>query len=156
MRFDDRINGILLGLLALAIIVLARQIPAVPGTTFGPDLMPTLIGLGMAGAALRIFFLGLRSTTAGPWVDVSDWRGQTRGLVAAFWAIAGAILGILFLNQLGFPIFAVLYALPLMLLLGVRPLLSAIVSVVVALLAFLVFYRVLMVPLPVGPLLFLR
>jgi putative tricarboxylic transport membrane protein len=86
---------------------------------------------------------------------VSDWNGQTRGLVAAAWAIAGTIVGILFFDRLGFPLYAFLFALPLMLLMGARPLMAIIVSLVVALAAFLVFYRLLLVPLPVGPLLFL-
>ena len=156
MRFDDRIIGLLLGLLAFATIYLARQIPAVPGTTYGPELMPTLVGIAMAGAAVRIFYLGLRAATPGPLVDVSDWNGQSRGLVAAAWAIAGTIIGVLFFDKLGFPLYAFLFALPLMLLMRAKPLMAVIVSLVVALAAFLVFSRLLLVPLPVGPLLFLR
>lgn len=156
MQLDDRIIGILLGLLAVATIVLARQIPAVPGTTFGPELMPTLIGVALAGAAGRIFYKGFRVANPGPWLDVSDWHGQTRGLVAAAWSIAGTILALLFFNHIGFPLYAFFFALPLMLLLGAKPLMSVIISLALALVAFVIFSRLLLVPLPVGPLQFLR
>lgn len=156
MRFDDRIVGLLLGLLAIAIIVLARQIPAVPGTTFGPDIMPTLIGLAMAAAAARIFWTGWRTAVPGPLLDVSDWNGQSRGLLCAAWAIGGTLIGIFFLGDIGFPLYGFFFALPLMLLMGARPLVALPVAIAVTAIAYLTFSRLLLVPLPVGPLLFLR
>lgn len=156
MRLDDRIVGLLLGLLATAVILLARQIPAVPGTTFGPDLMPTLIGVAMAGAAARIFWLGWRAASPGPLLDVSDWNGQERGLVCAAWAIGGTLIGIFFLNDIGFPLYSVCFALPLMLLMGARPIVAVPVALVLTLAAYAAFTRLLLVPLPAGPLLFLR
>lgn len=156
MRLDDRITGLLMGLLAIIVIVLSRQIPAVPGTTFGPDLMPTLVGIGLGGAAARIFYTGFRAASPGPWIDVSDWNGQTRGLVCAAWAIAGSLIGILFFNQIGFPLYGFFFALPLMLMMGARPVMAVLVSLAVTAITFLLFYKLLNVPLPVGPLLFLR
>ena len=69
--------------------------------------------------------------------------------------LGGTIAGVLYLQTIGFPLFAFGFALPLMLLMGAKPLMSVIVSAVVALVAFAIFYYLLLVPLPVGPLTFL-
>lgn len=155
MRIDDRILGVGLALLALFIIWQAQMIPSVPGTTFGPSLMPTLIGLVMVACGLAVFLGGVRSAGAGPLIDVSVWRGQTRGLVCAAWAILGVVVGIAVMPWIGFPLLGLIYALPLMLLMGARPIAAVPVAVVVVLCAYLVFKRLLYVPLPAGPLTFL-
>jgi len=155
MRFDDRIIGVAFAALSLAIIVFSRDIPSVPGTTFGPDVFPTLIGIAMFGMAARIFIGGLRRTEGGRWFDVSVWHGQTRGLAAAVWVTGGIIVGLVFFNQIGFPLFAFVYAFPLMLFMGARPVTAAVVSLVAVMLSYFVFSRLLYVPLPVGPLWFL-
>lgn len=155
MRIDDRVLGVVLALLALSIIWQAQTIPSVPGTTFGPSLMPTLIGVVMAACALAVFLGGLRSAGAGPLIDVSVWRGQTRGLICAAWAILGVVAGIAVMPLIGFPLFGLAYALPLMLLMGARPVAAVPVAVLVVICAYAVFKRVLSVPLPAGPLTFL-
>jgi len=155
MRIDDRIMALGLGLLAAVVIWSARGIPSVPGTTFGPDLLPMIVGVSLAACGVLIFVGGVRAAGTVPWVDLSDWAGRGRGIVGAVWAVGGTIVGVLFLQQLGFPLFAFVFALPLMLLMGARPVISIVVSAVVALVAFAIFYYLLLVPLPVGPLTFL-
>lgn len=155
MTFDERILGLALLLFGILVAWHSQAIPSVPGATFGPSLMPTIVGLLMAGCGLSIFIGGVRAADGGPLVDVSVWRGQRRGLACALWAISGVLVGILFMPVLGFPLFGVLYALPLMLLMRARPLPAAIVSVVVVLVAYFAFKRILFVPLPSGPLTFL-
>lgn len=155
MRFDDRIIGVAFAALSLVIIALASQVPSVPGTTFGPDLFPTLIGIAMFAMAARIFIAGMRRPKGGDWVNVTVWRRQTRGLIAAVWVIGGIVVGIAFFNQIGFPLFGIVFALPLMLLMGARPLVAVIVCLAAVLVSYFVFSRLLFVPLPVGPLGFL-
>jgi hypothetical protein len=155
MRLDDRLTGGLIALLGIVVAVAARGIPSVPGTTFGPDLLPTIVGVALAVCGGLIFLGGLRAAAPGPWVDLSDWAGRPRGIIGAVWAIGGTIAGVLYLQTIGFPLFAFGFALPLMLLMGAKPLMSVIVSAVVALVAFAIFYYLLLVPLPVGPLTFL-
>lgn len=152
MRLDDRLTGALLVLLGIAVAIAARGIPAVPGTTFGPDLLPTIIGVALAVCGGVICLGGVRAAAPGPWLDLSDWRGRTCGIIGAVWAIGGTILGVVYLQAIGFPLFAFGFALPLMLLMGAKPLVSAVVSAVVALVAFAIFSYLLLVPLPVGPL----
>ena len=155
MRFDDRLLGLALALLAAFVVVQAVEIPAVPGATFGPSLMPTIVGLVMGGCGLIVFAKGVRARAPGPLVDVSVWKGEYRGLACAAWAIGGAVAGIVFLPWLGFPLFGLLYALPLMLMMGARPLAAVPVALVVVLGAYLAFKQLLYVPLPAGPLTFL-
>ena len=154
MRIDDRITAVVLGLLAAMVVWSARAIPAVPGTTFGPDLFPILIGLSLGGAAIGIFLEGVR-TAGGPLLDLSDWHGRRKGIAAAAWAILGTVVGILFFDRLGFPLFGFAFALPLMLLMGARPPVAIVVAAATVLGTHLFFTRALFVPLPVGPLTFL-
>lgn len=155
MRFDDRIIGVAFAALSLVVILLARDFPSVPGTRFGPDVFPTLIGLVMGGLALRIFISGMRRAGGGSWVDVAAWRGQTRGLAAAAWVIAGIVVGSVFFDPIGFPLFGIVYSLPLMLFMGARPAVAVTVCLTAVMVAYFVFSRLLHVPLPVGPLGFL-
>ncbi|HMR33081.1 MAG TPA: tripartite tricarboxylate transporter TctB family protein [Geminicoccaceae bacterium] len=154
MRIDDRITAVVLGLLAVIVVWSARAIPAVPGTTFGPELFPTLIGLGLGGAAIAIFIEGVR-TAGGPLLDLSDWHGRRKGIAAASWAIAGTVVGILFFERLGFPLYGFAFTVPLMLLMGARPVVAVPVAALVVLGTHLFFTRALFVPLPAGPLAFL-
>ncbi len=155
MRFDDRITGLALWALSLFVIVQAWQIPAVPGTTFGPDLFPMLIGIGLGITGTIISVKGWCHAGRGAFLDLSDWHGRTRGLVAAAWTIGGIAVAIAFFSEIGFPLFALGYALPMMFLMGARPLPAVIVALVTVGIAFFVFSRVMFVPLPVGPLTFL-
>ena len=155
MRFDDRIVGIALVLLALFVIWQGQQVPSVPGTTFGPSLMPTLLGLAMAGCGVAVFVGGLRAAGQVPLIDVSVWKGRRRGLITAAWSILGIVLGIALIPVIGFPLFGLFYAIPLMLLMGARPIAAVPVALMVVLLAYFAFKRLLYVPLPAGPLTFL-
>lgn len=155
MRLDDRISGALIVFLGAVVLVGARGIPAVPGTTFGPDLMPTIVGAALAICGATIFVGGARAAGTVPWVDLSDWAGKHLGVVGAVWSVGGTILGILYIGRLGFPIFAFVFALPLMLMMGARLVVSALVAAGVSLTAYAVFVHLLLVPLPAGPLAFL-
>ena len=155
MRFDDRITGVALWGLAVFVIAMAWEIPAVPGTTFGPDLFPILIGIGLILTGGVIFWNGWRSTGGGKFIDLSDWHGCAKGIVASAWTIGGIVVAIAFFDEIGFPLFSIGYALPMMLMMGARPLVSVIVTLVTVAIAFFVFSRIMFVPLPLGPLSFL-
>ena len=155
MRLDDRLSGLLVVALGIIVAIAAHDIPAVPGATFGPSLMPTLIGIGLAATGGTIAAGGFRARQAGPIFDLSDWQGQHRGILGAIWTIGGIVAGIFFVDTIGFPLFALALAVPLMLIMGARPVTSLVVSLIVVAAAFGIFYYLLLVPLPVGPLTFL-
>ncbi len=156
MQFDDRIIGGVLAAFSLTVIAMARQVEGVPGTVFGPDIFPTIIGVVMLAISVRIFIQGVRSAEHGPLVDLSAWSGQTRGIICAIWIIAGIVLGIALFEPIGFPVFGMVLALPLMLMLGARPVWATVVTLAAVMFAYFVFSRLLYVPLPVGPLTFLQ
>lgn len=152
MRIDDRLIGGALALLSLAIILGARGLPSVPGTTFGPELMPTLIGIAMGVLSIRIFITGVLQNNGNGWFDLSEWKGARRPVYCAVWTIAGVGLGIVLLPIIGFPLYGLGFALPLMLLMGARLMSAVLTSVCLVLVAQFVFARLLFVPLPAGPL----
>lgn len=152
MRIDDRLIGGALALLSIAIILGARGLPSVPGTRFGPELMPTLIGIAMGVLSIRIFITGLTQNGVTGWFNASEWAGATRPLYCAIWTLAGIALGIVLLPVIGFPLYGLGFALPLMLLMGARLVPAVLTSVALVLVAQFVFARLLFVPLPAGPL----
>ncbi len=152
MRIDDRLIGGALALLSLAIILGAQGLPSVPGTRFGPELMPMLIGIAMGMLSIRIFLTGVLQNSGTGWLDLSEWKGAKRPVFCAIWTLAGIALGIVLLPIIGFPLYGLGFSLPLMLLMGARPVSAAVTSVCLVLVAQFVFARLLLVPLPAGPL----
>jgi len=152
MRIDDRLTGLIFAVLGCGVIFLAQQLPAVPGTTFGPNLMPTLIGIAMLGLSIRIMVTGLRAAHHGPWFDISAWHGRTRGIICAIWTMAGVLVAIYALPVIGFPILGLVYTIGLMLLLQIRLVIALPVGLIVILGLQYVFAQILYVPLSAGPL----
>ena len=151
MRIDDRLVGLFFALLGVATILAARRLAAVPGTTYGPALMPILIGIGMLGFGLKIAAAGFSTARTGPWVDLGAWQGQKRGILAALWTVAGVGAAIQLLPVLGLPLFGLLFCLPLVILARARLTIAvpAVLATVIA--AQFIFGELLHVPLPAGP-----
>ncbi|WP_085586345.1 tripartite tricarboxylate transporter TctB family protein [Thalassospira mesophila] len=152
MRIDDRLTGLIFAVLGCGVIFLAQQLPAVPGTTFGPNLMPTLIGVAMLGLSLKIMIAALRTTHHGPWFDISAWQGRTRGIISAIWTMTGVLVAIYALPVIGFPLLGLVYTIGLMLLLQIRLVIALPVGLIVILGLQYVFAQILYVPLSAGPL----
>ncbi|PKR49073.1 tripartite tricarboxylate transporter TctB family protein [Thalassospira marina] len=151
MRIDDRLTGLIFAVLGGGVIILAQQLPAVPGTTFGPNLMPTLIGIAMLVLALKILVTGFRAANHGPIIDLSAWHGRTRGIIAAIWTMAGVLVAIYALPVIGFPLLGLVYTIVLMLLMQIRPVIAVPVALFVILGLQYVFAQILYVPLSAGP-----
>jgi hypothetical protein len=112
--------------------------------------MPTLIGLGMIGFGLKIFWFSLKAPEHGPWLDVSAWAGETRGILAALWTVLGVAAAIPLLPALGLPLYGLLFCLPLILLARARLLVALPAVLATVLIAQFIFGEVLHVPLPAG------
>ncbi|MDV7143435.1 tripartite tricarboxylate transporter TctB family protein [Tropicimonas sp. TH_r6] len=150
MRIDDRLVGLFFSLLGLATILAARRLSSVPGTTYGPDLMPILIGLGMMGFGLKILWAGVAAAGTAPWIDLSAWNGRTRGVLSAVWTILGVAASIPLLDTLGLPLYGLLFCLPLMILARARLIVAVPAVLGTVLVAQFVFGEMLHVPLPAG------
>jgi len=110
-----------------------------------------LIGIGFIGLGIAI---GLGGFIAGggdkKLFDLSEWRVPWRRKAAAFWTLAGLLVGILLFQSVGFPLYAMIYMAVLMLLMGASWPLTAVLSPVVVLILYFGFSKGLLVPLPAG------
>ena len=150
MKISDRITGPALSLFGVAVIVGASQLPTVPGVRFGADLMPMLIGIGFIGLGIAIGLGGFIAGGGVKFFDLSEWQVPWRKKAAAFWTLAGLLIGILLFQSVGFPLYAIIYMAVLMLLMGASWATTAIISPVVVLVLYYGFSKGLLVPLPAG------
>jgi putative tricarboxylic transport membrane protein len=152
LRLADALTGgaVLCG--AALLLWQAALLPPMPGQRFGPSTFPTLIALVMGTAGALIVVRGLRTRRGGALVEIGP-LGQDRRAQAAFlWLLLGLAAMLLLWRPVGFPLLAACYSLGLMLILGVHPLRAFLWSSGVALAIHLLFTRLLLVPLPPGPL----
>lgn len=148
MQRTDRLVGIGLALLALAVLWSARAFPDVPGQKLGAAFLPMLVGAGLLLCALGLIVRSLRGRA---YADAAPRAAPGSEHFGSALVIVASVIGYLLLSErVGFLLVA-----PLCLLLGFRAfrvgwgraLLWAIGGTLVVHLAF---YKLLRVPLPWG------
>jgi putative tricarboxylic transport membrane protein len=152
MWVSDAVFGVVLLLLATAIIVLAQAFPAMPGQDYGPALFPTLIaaGFGLCGLVLLVRTVP-RVRTEGLF-HVRGWEGGWGGRLGdVLLIVGGLVVWILVWNPVGFLLGATAYAGMLMTRFRGRPVSSLALGLALALVIDWSFRRLLLVPLPLGP-----
>jgi len=152
LRLADRLSGGVVIAGAALLLWQAQSLPPMPGQRFGPSTFPTLIALVMGAAGLVILARSVWRPIAAALIDPGELSADRRARAAVFWLLLGLVLMLLLWRPVGFPLLGAAYALGLMLVLGVPPLRSMLWSAGTALLIHLVFTRLLLVPLPPGPL----
>ncbi len=153
MRVNDAVFGAALLALAAAILWQARGYPAMPGQDYGPALFPSLMaaGLALCGAVLAV--RGGRRLAAGEGaVGVAGWEGGWRRLADAGLIVGGLALWMLVWDAAGFLLGGTAYAAALMLRFRGRPATSLAIALLAVLAIDWGFRRLLLVPLPLGPL----
>jgi putative tricarboxylic transport membrane protein len=149
MKLNDAIVGLVVLLGGLAIILQARTFPPTHGQAYGPDLFPTIIGVGFVLSGLLLVASGWRQRQTVGWVDLAGVpRGRVldAGLVLAF-----ILVFVLFADSLGFVLTAGVGTWLLMVRFqGGRWLWSLVVTIVFILVIDWAFRAVLLVPLPQG------
>jgi putative tricarboxylic transport membrane protein len=144
----DRALGIVLALLAMAVLWTAREFPVVPGQKVGAGFLPTLVGAGLLVGGL---LLVRRSFDAARYrADlVAPRRARERWALAA--VVPAAVLGYVGLaDRIGFLIVAPLMLLATMRAFGVSWRAALGWSVAGTLVVHFAFYKLLRVPLPWG------
>lgn len=151
MRANDAINGLILILLAAAMIAMTSTFPAFPGQPYGPSLFPRVLGTLLIVCGALLVRRGLAARRAGEgWVEMAPWTRQPWRVVSFFLMLLSLLGYILFGETVGFIPIAVVILLALFLWFGVRPL-SAVITAVVATFAIHWFFATLLrVPLPRG------
>jgi putative tricarboxylic transport membrane protein len=148
MKLSDRLIGPGLVLFGAGVVYSASQLASIPGVRFGADLMPMICGAALILFGAVITRAGLRE--AGPAFSLDEWSVPLKQRLAAIWALGGLVAGIFLFEPLGFPLFGVLFMAGLMVLMGARPLMIAVVAPVFVLGLHLLFTRVMFVDLPAG------
>ncbi|MDQ7844564.1 MAG: tripartite tricarboxylate transporter TctB family protein [Armatimonadota bacterium] len=146
----DALAGVLLALLGSYVLLVARTFPNLSGGYPGPGLFPQLLGvlLALAGGGLVLNSL-LTGTLFRRPALVSAPR---RDAVAALIVLLAVVVFIALVERVGFIPLTFLILAGLMLLLGVPARWGLPLGAALTLLLYLLFARLLRVPLPVGPL----
>ncbi len=152
MKLSERLIGPALALFGGGVIIASAGLPQVPGVRFGADLMPSI-----TGGALILFggLLGWKAWSeplTESLVDISEWRVSTRKRVTAIWTSGALLAATLLFQSLGFPLIGLIFMSVLMVLMGARPIIIAIVAPLFVLALHLSFTRIMHVELPTGPL----
>ncbi|MDQ7829308.1 MAG: tripartite tricarboxylate transporter TctB family protein [Armatimonadota bacterium] len=144
----DAVAGVLLALLGSYVFLAARTFPHLPGGYPGPGLFPQLLGglLALSGAGLLAH--GALTGTLRRRIPLlgASRKEQVRALLV----VLAVILYILLVDRLGFVLLAFLILAGLMLGLGVPARWSVGLGVALTVLFYLLFGRLLHVPLPGG------
>ncbi len=149
MKLNDAVLGLVVLLGGLAIILQARTFPPTHGQAYGPDLFPTIIGLGFVLSGIVLVIGGWRERQVVGWVDfagVSFGRLLDAGLVLLY--IAAFIV---LVPRLGFVLTAGIGAWGLMVRFqGGKWPSALVIATVVTLVTDWAFRSLLLVPLPQG------
>jgi putative tricarboxylic transport membrane protein len=149
MKFNDTVSGIFVLGLGLAIVLVARSFPSIPGQAIGPALFPIIIGCGLMLFGGTLVAAAWRAPRA-PLVVFDDWVRRPR-MVANFLIVpADLLFYALVVDQLGFLLTSAVFLGVLFLAFRVRLQWVAPLAVLVALAMHLAFYSLLRVPLPWG------
>jgi putative tricarboxylic transport membrane protein len=152
VRINDALFGAALLLLAATILVMARSFPEMPGQDYGPNLFPSIAGVGFGLCGAVLLFRGVPRLRAEGIVHVSEWAHGWGGLVDVALIVGGLVLWMLVWNVTGFMLGGTLYATALMVRFRGKPLSSFLVALVMVIIIDFAFRRLLLVPLPLGPL----
>lgn len=149
MRIHDALSGVLLALLAVAVLVTVSQYPPIPGQNVGPSAFPGLAAILLLGCSLLLIWRGIRGERR-PLVVTGAWTKSTPHLVNFLLVIASLLFYIFCSNFLGFIITGTLILAVLFYALGVRLVQVLPIAIVATLVIHTIFYKFLRVPLPWG------
>lgn len=151
MRLNDAITGGALVVFAVAEIAYARTFPALHGQSYGPDLFPTLIGIGLIICGLILIARGLRAYRLVPqWVQTDAIDSSNGARVNTILLLTALLLYILFSSLIGFIPMSIMIMATLLYRLGSSLLAALTIALVATLIIQFVFAKVLLVPLPPG------
>jgi putative tricarboxylic transport membrane protein len=147
-----------LAALGAFVIFGASQLPAIPGQDFGPGFFPMLLGIGLMLGGIAYALTSLWRpyapvAIAEGEVDAfgTETDGPTQPYYAALaWLIIGLLSMIVLWERVGFIILLSVFLVVFLMLLRVAFWRAALLCVLLTIAVYLVFIRLLMVPLPAG------
>ena len=156
MRVNDAISGAVLVIFAVAEIAYTRTVPSLHGQSYGPDLFPALIGVGLAGCGVLLIIRGLLSrrdpstANSAKWIDTSNISASKHARINALLIILFLFLYIFFSDLIGFIPLSFFTIAFLLYRLGSSITASVIIAIVATAVIQLLFAKILLVPLPAG------
>lgn len=152
MRANDAVCGLVLILLAAAMIAITATFPDFTGQKYGPALFPRILGTGLIICGLLLVRSGVAQQRAmgTPWGELAPWVRQPRRVGAFVLTLALLLFYILFSETIGFIPLALVFLGAMFLWLGVRPITALICTVVATGAIYWFFGIMLRVPLPRG------
>jgi len=156
VKVNDAISGAVLVVFAVAEIAYTRTFPSLHGQSYGPDLFPTLIGIGLAGCGVLLIIRGLLSrrdpslANSSKWIDSSNIAMSKHARFNALLIILFLFLYIFFSDVIGFIPLSLCTISFLLYRLGSSIAVSIIIAIVATAVIQLLFAKILLVPLPAG------
>ena len=152
MKFNDAIAGAFFVVIAICVFTYAGTFPAMRGVAYGPDLFPRIIAVMMGIGGTTLIVGALQPAGRQPWLQLAEWarKPRTYGL---FGAVVGSMVFYIFASgRLGFLLSCFLMLVGLLLVTrGTSRAVSIVItSAVVSVAIYLIFVRMLRVPLPFG------
>ncbi|RDE10150.1 tripartite tricarboxylate transporter TctB family protein [Pelagibacterium lacus] len=151
MRIHDSLIGLFFVVLGAYVLFEASRFPGMPGQAIGPGSFPMLFGALFVIGGLIIARQGIAEGFGKLVVLNEGWLVPSRA-IAVVVSVFGTILLAAFFSQIGFLIGGVLLLVTLFMLLGHRSLLWVAVAVGFVFGIYFLMSRLLLVPLPAGPL----
>lgn len=153
MKVNDIVWGALLVAFAGVLFVHAQGFPTIPSQRVGPSALPQALAVGLAVCGALLCLRGLRERNAGrggAWVEMPAWFASRPQVLAVGVLVGVNLLYVLAVDRLGFVLTGSVYLWALMAVLRVRPSRAIPAALVLTLLIYYCFYKLLRVPLPWG------
>ncbi len=150
MRFNDALTGAIILAFAVAIVAIAQTFPPVPGEAFGPNLFPSLIGIGLGLCAIILIVGGIRRRHVPPLAQFDPWVRDRQSLITVALVPLGVVFYVLAVEHLGFILCSFIILVTLLYRLRRRALSSLIIAAAATGIIQGIFGNLLLVPLPLG------
>jgi putative tricarboxylic transport membrane protein len=150
MKISDSIFGAVFVTFALLIFWSASSLPNIPGQDVGPWAFPGVLAILLAGCGGLLVLHGYKERAVQGWISFDPWTRSWPHLRNFLTLIAGLLFYILYSEELGFHLCAIVILTALLLSLQITLPRALAVAVGATLAVHLIFYKGLKVPLPWG------
>lgn len=152
MRINDAILGIIIIILSSLVIFESRSFPALPGVPYGPGLFPTIIACFMIVGGVILIFKGIKKLPITGWYELEEWARKRNTYFTLGIIFSVLLFYILFSEKLGFILTSILILSSMLLWTrGRKQFLSSVcISVFFSLIIFILFGKLMRIPLPIG------
>ncbi|NLA91542.1 MAG: tripartite tricarboxylate transporter TctB family protein [Synergistaceae bacterium] len=148
MKINDKVFGAVLIVFSIAVLVYSRSLPVLPGYKYGAGFFPAFTSIFLLGSGLVLFFRNFRAKSA--LIKFGEWT-KSPALVANISVIPlNLVFYMAFANLLGFVLTTTIMTTFTIWWLRRKLVSSFVVAGSTAILAYIFFAKIMLVPLPAG------